>query len=67
MPLAQEATRAGLTVVRLRHRPAAVVDGLNAGSSHIDDLSDADVADMLEAGFRATTDAVDPRRGRTSP
>jgi nucleotide sugar dehydrogenase len=56
MPLAQEATRAGLTVGGY-DITTAVVDGLNAGSSHIDDLSDADVAEMLKAGFRASTDA----------
>jgi nucleotide sugar dehydrogenase len=33
-----------------------VVAALNAGRSHVDDLSDGDVAKMLEAGFRATTD-----------
>jgi UDP-N-acetyl-D-glucosamine dehydrogenase len=55
MPLAQEATRAGLTVGGY-DITAPVVDGLNAGSSHIDDLSDADVADMVKAGFRASTD-----------
>jgi nucleotide sugar dehydrogenase len=56
MPLAQEATRAGLTVGGY-DITAPVVDGLNAGKSHIDDLSDADVADMIRAGFRASTDA----------
>jgi nucleotide sugar dehydrogenase len=33
-----------------------VVAGLNAGRSHVDDLSDDDVAAMLRDGFRATTD-----------
>lgn len=33
------------------------VEGLNAGTSHIDDLSDGDVQEMLAKGFRATTDA----------
>ncbi len=56
MPLAQEATRAGLTVGGY-DITAPVVDGLNVGTSHIDDLSDADVADMIKAGFRASTDA----------
>jgi nucleotide sugar dehydrogenase len=32
-----------------------VVDGLNAGRSHVDDLADADIARMQQAGFRATT------------
>ena len=56
MPLAQEATRAGLTVGGY-DITAPVVDGLNVGTSHIDDLSDADVSDMIKAGFRASTDA----------
>jgi nucleotide sugar dehydrogenase len=56
LPLAQEATRAGLTVVGLDVSDSAVT-GLNAGQSHVDDLSDDDVAEMLAAGFRATTNA----------
>ena len=35
-----------------------IVDGLNAGKSHVDDLSDTDIAAMLGQGFRATTDAA---------
>jgi UDP-N-acetyl-D-glucosamine dehydrogenase len=55
LPLAQEACRSGLSVVGLDlSRP--VVAGLNQGRSHVDDLSDADVAAMLAAGFRATDD-----------
>jgi len=50
LPLAQEACRAGLTVVGL-DQSARVVDGLNGGRSHVGDLSDSDVARMLEAGF----------------
>ncbi|WP_299034343.1 nucleotide sugar dehydrogenase [uncultured Pseudokineococcus sp.] len=56
MPLAQEAVRAGLGVVGLDTSPA-VVEGLTAGRSHVDDLSDADLAEMLRGGFRATSDA----------
>jgi nucleotide sugar dehydrogenase len=56
LPLAQEASRAGLAVTGL-DVSAGVVDGLNAGRSHVDDLSDADIAEMLERGFTATTDA----------
>ncbi|MBB4740362.1 nucleotide sugar dehydrogenase [Actinoplanes octamycinicus] len=33
------------------------MDGLNAGRSHVDDISDADVAAMLASGFTATTDS----------
>jgi nucleotide sugar dehydrogenase len=56
LPLAQEATRAGLSVTGL-DVSAGVVEGLNAGRSHVDDLSEADIAEMLEHGFTATTDA----------
>src|SRR3954454_21869783 len=33
-----------------------VVASLGAGRSHVDDLTDADVAEMLAGGFRTTTD-----------
>ncbi|MEK9809656.1 MAG: nucleotide sugar dehydrogenase [Candidatus Nanopelagicales bacterium] len=56
LPLAQEACRSGLTVTGL-DVSEHVVAGLNAGRSHVDDLSDADIAAMAEAGFTATTDA----------
>ena len=61
LPLAQEAVRVGLDVTGLDIRQATV-DGLNAGRSHVDDLSDADVAAMVAGGFRAITDvsAVSP-------
>ena len=54
LPLAQEAVRAGLRVTGLDIRQATV-EGLNAGRSHVDDLSDADIAAMLAGGFRAVT------------
>src|SRR5215469_17253923 len=54
LPLAQEAVRGGLQVTGLDIRQATV-DGLNAGRSHVDDLSDADIAAMLAGGFRAVT------------
>ena len=57
LPLAQEAVRVGLNVTGLDIRQTTV-DGLNAGRSHVDDLSDADVAAMVAGGFRATTDAA---------
>jgi nucleotide sugar dehydrogenase len=56
LPLAQEACRSGLAVVGL-DLSTPVVEGLNAGCSHVDDLSDADVVAMRAAGFTATTDA----------
>ena len=62
LPLAREAARAGLDVTGLDVK-RATVDGLNAGRSHVDDLSDADVAAMVAAGFRATTDVADIAAG----
>lgn len=56
LPLAQEAVRAGLRVTGLDVKQATV-DKLNAGRSHVDDLSDADIAEMVAGGFRATTSA----------
>lgn len=56
LPLAQEAARAGKTVLGFDINQG-VVDDLNAGKSHVDDLSDADIAEMIEQGFEATTDA----------
>lgn len=55
LPLAQAASGAGLSV-RGFDLNGAIVDGLNAGHSHVDDLSDDDIATMLAQGFRATTD-----------
>ena len=57
LPLAQAACNAGLSVVGLDLQ-ASIVEGLNAGRSHVDDLSESDIAAMLTAGFRATTDAA---------
>jgi len=56
MPLAKEATAAGLRVAGLDLDPRKV-DALNAGRSYIDDLTDADLDGMLSAGFTATLDA----------
>ncbi len=55
LPLAREATRSGLRVIGLDLN-AEVVAGLEAGRSHIDDLTDDDVIEMKRGGFRATTD-----------
>jgi len=57
LPLAQEAVRVGLQVTGLDIKQATV-DGLNAGRSHVDDLSDADIATMLAGGFRAVCDVA---------
>jgi nucleotide sugar dehydrogenase len=56
LPLAQQATRVGMAVLGFDVN-ARVVGSLAAGRSHVDDLSDADVAEMLAAGFHTTTDA----------
>jgi nucleotide sugar dehydrogenase len=58
LPLAREATFSGLRVIGLDVN-ADLVARLNSGRSHVDDISDADVAGMLAAGFRATTTEAD--------
>jgi UDP-N-acetyl-D-glucosamine dehydrogenase len=55
LPLAREAIGAGLSVIGF-DVSSAVVGSLNAGRSHVDDVADGDVAEMLRAGFRAATD-----------
>ncbi len=55
LPLVREATSVGLSVVGY-DIGQGVVDSLNSGRSHVDDISGEDVARMLAAGFRATTD-----------
>ncbi|HEX4829648.1 MAG TPA: nucleotide sugar dehydrogenase [Trebonia sp.] len=52
LPLAQEAARVGLDVTGLDVKQGTV-DDLNAGRSHVDDLTDDDVRAMLDGGFRA--------------
>ena len=64
LPLAQEATRSGLTVIGL-DVSTRIVDGLSAGHSHVDDLSDDDVAALIASGFSATTDASVIARANT--
>ncbi|AWB91128.1 nucleotide sugar dehydrogenase [Aeromicrobium chenweiae] len=55
LPLAQQAARSGLTVTGFDVN-AGMVETLNGGTSHIDDLSDADIAEMISLGFTASTD-----------
>lgn len=55
LPLALEATRAGIPVIGF-DVSARVVESLNAGASHVDDISDTAVREMLERGFVATSD-----------
>ena len=62
LPVAFEACRAGLTVTGF-DISSDVVEGLNAGQSHIDDLANGDVAAMRECGFVATGDPTDLAEG----
>ncbi|WP_432153587.1 nucleotide sugar dehydrogenase [Streptomyces tricolor] len=55
LPLAREAVQAGLNVRGFDVSPH-VVRGLNAGKSHVDGVSDEDMAQMRAAGFAATCD-----------
>jgi nucleotide sugar dehydrogenase len=55
LPLAREATRSGLQVIGLDLSEEVVAD-LEAGRSHIDDLTDDDIIEMKHGGFCATTD-----------
>jgi len=55
LPLANAASDSGHEVIGL-DRSNRIVDGLNSGRSHIDDLGDDDIAALLASGFRATTD-----------
>src|SRR5271166_1980914 len=53
LPLAVQAARAGFRVTGY-DTGAEIIDGLMAGRSHVDDITDAEVAGMLGRGFRAT-------------
>jgi nucleotide sugar dehydrogenase len=57
VPMAVRASEAGLDVVGL-DTDQRVVDGLNAGRSHIGDVSDEVLGEALVRGLRATTDPV---------
>jgi UDP-N-acetyl-D-glucosamine dehydrogenase len=57
VPMAVRAAEAGLRVIGL-DTDAGVVAGLNAGHSHIDDVSDGTLNAALAQGFRATTDTA---------
>jgi UDP-N-acetyl-D-glucosamine dehydrogenase len=63
LPLAREASAAGIRVIGFDVN-AEVVDGLNHGRSHVDDLVDSDVVEMLGRGFFATTDAGELRHAQ---
>ena len=61
LPLAIAAVRSGFRVTGLDTSEKTVA-GLMAGRSHVDDVSDAEIAEMLGLGFRVTADetAVQP-------
>lgn len=52
LPLAVRAAESGMAVIGI-DASAAVVTGLRAGRSHVDDLSDSEVAQLLARGFTA--------------
>lgn len=56
LPMGLRAAEAGHQVTGLDLNEQMVAN-LNAGVSHIDDISDAELAAGIERGFRATTDA----------
>jgi UDP-N-acetyl-D-glucosamine dehydrogenase len=58
LPLAVQASRSGFRVTGYDTSPE-IVAGLMAGRSHVDDVTDAEVAAMRAQGFRATTDEGD--------
>lgn len=55
LPLARAATDAGVAVIGLDRDGATVAD-LNSGRSHIDDISDDAVGQMLGNGYRVSDD-----------
>jgi nucleotide sugar dehydrogenase len=55
LPLAEAAIKSGLVVTGLDLN-TRVIEGLNSGKSHVDDLSESDISAMLELGFTATSD-----------
>ncbi len=57
LPLVREASKVGLSTVGF-DISSRVVDGLNAGRSHVDDISEDDVRAMLDAGFTASVDGA---------
>ncbi|PJI94264.1 nucleotide sugar dehydrogenase [Luteimicrobium subarcticum] len=65
LPLAQEAVRSGLEVLGF-DVSSRVIEGLNAGKSHVDDLSDEAISDMLAKGFRATSDESEIRDAKVA-
>jgi UDP-N-acetyl-D-glucosamine dehydrogenase len=65
LPLAREAACSGLRVVGYDLQ-SEVVAQLNGGRSHVGDVSDSDVCEMLARGFRATSREGDVGRPETA-
>lgn len=64
LPLAREAANSGLKVAG--YDPSiGTVELLNSGVSHIDDVSDEDIAGMIAAGYQATSDQAVLAEART--
>lgn len=55
LPLSRAASNAGLKVTGLDVHEETVAD-LNAGSSHVEDIPDTELRQMLDNGYSATTD-----------
>ena len=55
LPLAVQAARAGFRVTGY-DTSAVIAGGLNAGRSHVDDVTDDEIAGIRARGFRATAD-----------
>ena len=55
LPVAQEACRAGMRVIGL-DVDERLVTNLGRGISHVDDITDGDLGEMIRAGFKAVTD-----------
>lgn len=56
LPMALRAAEKGLSVIGLDNK-TSLVEALNAGQSHIDDVSDEELKSGLVAGYSASTDA----------
>ena len=55
LPLAQAAAKAGWKIWGLDTN-AKTVEAINSGKSHVDDLSDGDIEEMISLGYEATVD-----------
>ena len=55
LPVAQEACRVGMRVIGL-DVDERLVTNLGRGISHVDDVTDGDLGEMIRAGFKAVTD-----------